>query len=75
MPLNYATSRWRVFLRDDDGHLLSPAKIEPINQEQPIYLYLLKYFEGVNRWATLFRVSFPKLKKSVTGLSRGDHAV
>lgn len=75
MPLNYATSRWRVFLRDDDGHLLSPAKIESINQEQPINLYLIKYFERVNRWATLFRVSFPKLKKSVTRLSRGDHAV
>ena len=75
MALNKATSPWRVFLRDDDGQLLSPAEIQPIKRNRPIYLYLNQDFERVNRCAALFRVSFPKLEKSMTGQPFGDQPV
>jgi hypothetical protein len=71
VPLEKATSRWRVLLKDDDGQVLTPAKIEKVKEDSPIYQYVNLYFYGLDRWSQLYRISFPKLEKSLVGKAIG----
>jgi hypothetical protein len=75
VPLEKANSVWRVLLRDDDGELLPPAKIEKIKHDSPVYQYLNSYFYGLDRWSQLYRMVFPKLDKTLVGKTLGKGPV
>lgn len=66
---------WRLFLRDDDGQLLTPQEIVRVPDGSPTYAYLQKYFYGLDRWSQVYRVRFPKLSKGVLGQPVGPHPV
>ena len=71
VKLHKPKTAWKVFLRDDDGQLLAPAKIEPVDEKNPIYAFLTKYFIGLDRWSEVVRISFPKLDKQLLGQKPG----
>jgi hypothetical protein len=75
VPLERPNSVWRILLRDDDGHLLPPSKIEKIRADSPVYQYLNLYFYGLDRWTQLYRIRFPKLAKTVVGQAPGQEPV
>ncbi len=74
-PLHKENSLWRLLLRDDDGQLQAPLAIERIRPGAPTYVYLEKYFFGLDRWSQVYRVRFPKLSKGRLGRPPGDHPV
>jgi hypothetical protein len=75
IPLGDAASAWRVLLQDDDGQVLAPATIEKLRLESPAYQYLNLYFYGLDRWSQAFKVSFPKLDKTLLGQRLGRQPV
>ena len=58
---------WRILLRDDDGQLLTPASITKIKETSTTFLYIDKYFSGLDRWSQVYEVRFPKLSKARLG--------
>ncbi|MDH4120868.1 MAG: hypothetical protein OEV94_04100 [Deltaproteobacteria bacterium] len=62
--LNQPGSLWKIMLKDDDGHLLSPVLVEKINPDQMTYHYLEQHYPQLNRWQEVYRVGFPKLEKT-----------
>ncbi len=73
--LHKEDSIWKVFLRDDDGQLISPMQVEPVGRKNPIFTFLEQYFVGLDRWSEVVRVSFPKLDKAAFGKAPGEHPV
>lgn len=71
--LTRADAQWRLFLRDDDGDLLRPESTTAIEEDSPTHLYLKAHFIGVDRWSEIYRVTFPKLEKSVVPAEIGTH--
>lgn len=71
VPLEKASALWRVLLKDDDGQLLPPSRIEKVKDDSPIYQYVNRYFYGLDRWSQLYRISFPKLEKTLVGKTIG----
>jgi hypothetical protein len=69
--LDKANAPWRLFLRDDDGQLEVPASVTPIKPGDPTYLYMDRYFSGLDRWSRVYRVEFPKLSKGRLGQPLG----
>lgn len=70
--LHKADSPWKVFLRDDEGELISPAKMEKIGRKNTVFAFLKQYFVGLDRWSEVVRVSFPKLDKALLGQEPGQ---
>jgi len=64
---------WRLLLRDDDGQLQAPLAITRIKPDSQTYLYIDKYFQGLDRWSQVYRVDFPKLSKERLGQPVGAH--
>ncbi|HKI98487.1 MAG TPA: hypothetical protein VKB51_08460 [bacterium] len=71
--LDKANAPWRLFLRDDEGQLESPLRIQRIRPESRTFLYINKYFRGLDRWSQAYQVDFPKLSKGRLGVSVGSH--
>ncbi len=51
---------------------MTPATIEKLRPESPTYQYLSLYFYGMDRWAQAFKISFPKLNKTLLGQRIGS---
>jgi len=64
---------WRLMLRDDDGTLRTPLTIARIKEDSVNYAYLSKYFDGLDRWSHVYRVSFAKLSKGTLKLKLGEN--
>jgi hypothetical protein len=75
IPLGDVTAEWKVLLQDDDGQFLTSLAIERLRPENPTYRYLSLYFYGLDRWSQAFKVSFPKLNKSLLGQPIGTKPV
>jgi len=73
--LQRADSAWKVFLRDDDGDLIAPSRMERVGEKSPIFAFLEQYFVGLDRWSEVVRVSFPKLDKAMLDKTPGKHPV
>jgi hypothetical protein len=71
IPLTRSDAAWRLFLRDDDGQLQSPSSITRIRPDSSAYLYIDRYFRGLDRWSTVYEVDFPKLSKGALGAPVG----
>lgn len=73
LKLHKDDASWKVYLRDDDGELLTPSKLQPIKRKDPVYQFLKKYFTGLDRWSEVMRISFPKLDKARLNQAPGEH--
>jgi len=73
--LTRSNAPWRIFLRDDDGQLQTPAAITRIKENSPTYQYIDGYFRGLDRWSRVYRLDFPKLSKGRLGQTVGPHPV
>ena len=69
--LNQADATWKVVLRDDDGQVLTPSTIRRMDVNGPDFIYIDKYFYGVDRWSEAYLVTFPKLDKRLLGQQPG----
>lgn len=75
IPLGEQISPWKVMLQDDDGQLVTPVTIERLRPENPTYQYLSVYFYGLDRWSQAFKVSFPKLNKTLLRQPLGNKPI
>jgi hypothetical protein len=75
VDLHKAESRWKVFLRDDDGQLIAPTRLERVGEKNTVFTFLEQYFVGLDRWSEVVSVSFPKLDKALLGQEPGPHPV
>ena len=73
LKLHKDDASWKVYLRDDDGELLTPSKLQPIKSKDLVYQFLKKYFTGLDRWSEVMRISFPKLDKAMLKQTPGEH--
>jgi len=71
--LHKGDASWKVYLRDDEGDLIAPSKLQPIKSKEPVYQFLKKYFSGLDRWSEVMRISFPKLDKALLKQTPGEH--
>ncbi|MBI3993971.1 MAG: hypothetical protein HY342_11910, partial [Candidatus Lambdaproteobacteria bacterium] len=69
--LNQGDAPWRIMLRDDDGQVLTPSSIRRMDANGPDFIYIDKYFYGVDRWSEGYLVTFPKLDKRLLGQAPG----
>jgi hypothetical protein len=67
IPLDKKEAIWKLYLRDDDGEVQTPLEIVRLKEIHPTYLFLQKYFTGLDRWSQVYRVHFPKLSKAALG--------
>jgi len=57
------SSRWQVYLYDDEGDMLRASKVSVLSPKDHEYIFLKKYLKEVDRWAQVYRVRFPKLDR------------
>ena len=69
--LDQVGATWKIMLRDDDGQVLMPSSIRRMDADGPDFLYVDKYFYGVDRWSEAYLVTFPKLEKRLIGRPPG----
>ena len=69
--LQHPDSPWRILLSDDDGRRYPPSGIRRITGDDLVFTFIEAHFSGIPPGTQVYRISFPKLAKTVLGRPLG----